>query len=209
MNLSIKPICERRFMRKNGTSLIYIQYCYSPEKRTLLNTGLAIPPEFWNRKRSTVSEKLPSVYGDPNEINNSLRQMIRSAEDLINYGIKRNISNIGDFVKRSFMPTIDISSFERNCNIGSQDNLNIYYQIEDYIRSKEKKVCKDMPRIYRNMMEHLRAFEEFRAKPITFNCFDLNFYEEFVDFLTYDYVQRRSKLQTVGLKVNTVGKTIN
>ena len=30
-------------------------------------------------------------------------------------------------------------------------NLGIYYQIDDYSKSKEKKVCKDMPRIYGNI----------------------------------------------------------
>jgi hypothetical protein len=44
-----------------------------------------------------------------------------------------------------------------------------------------------MPRIYRNMKGHLQAFEEFKGEPITFDSLDLNFYEEFVDFLTYDY----------------------
>jgi hypothetical protein len=41
-----------------------------------------------------------------------------------------------------------------------------------------------MPRIYRNMKGHL---QEFKGEPITFDSLDLNFYEEFVDFLTYDY----------------------
>jgi hypothetical protein len=84
----------------------------------------------------------------------------------------------------------------------------MYDQIDEYIKSKEKKVCKDMPRIYRNMKEHLKAFEEFRNKPITFDTLDLNFYEEFVDFLMFEYVQRRRKDTVVGLKVNTIGKTI-
>lgn len=48
-----------------------------------------------------------------------------------------------------------------------------------------------MPRIYRNMKEHLKAFEEDRNKPITFDTPDLNFYREFVDFLMFEYVQRR------------------
>ena len=87
-------------------------------------------------------------------------------------------------------------------------NLDIFFQIDDYIKSKEKKVCKDMPRIYRNMKEHLKAFEEFWGEPVTFDCLDLNFYEEFVDFLTHEYVQRRRKVLITGLKVNTIGKTI-
>jgi len=58
------------------------------------------------------------------------------------------------------------------------------------------------------MKEHLKAFEEFKGQQITFDCLNLDFYEELVDFLTYDYVQRRRKVPTIGLKVNTIGKTI-
>jgi len=58
------------------------------------------------------------------------------------------------------------------------------------------------------MKEHLKAFEEFRGERITFDCLDLNFYEEFVDFLTFEYTQRRRKQPNVGLKINTIGKTI-
>ena len=58
------------------------------------------------------------------------------------------------------------------------------------------------------MKEHLLAFEEFRREAITFNSLDLSFYEDFVDFLTYDYIQRRRKILIRGLKVNTIGKTI-
>ena len=43
---------------------------------------------------------------------------------------------------------------------------------------------------------------------LTFESFDLDFYESFVDFLSYDYIQRRRKELIYGLKVNTIGKTI-
>ncbi len=111
MNLPIKPICERRFARKNGTSLIYIQYCYSAEKRTLLNTEIAIPPQFWNQKKECISEKLPIEFGIAEEINSELRRMLRVVEDIITYGIKRNILDMGDFVKGSFKPDFDINKF--------------------------------------------------------------------------------------------------
>ena len=65
-----------------------------------------------------------------------------------------------------------------------------------------------MPRIHRNMKDHLLAFETFREMPITFESLDINFYDSFVDFLTYDDVLARRKKRVVGLKTNTVGKTI-
>lgn len=88
-------------------------------------------------------------------------------------------------------------------------NKDIYFQIDQYIKVKTKKVSRDMPRIYRNMKDHLLAFEQFRKRPITFETLGFDFYEELVDFLTYDYVLRRRKSEVIGLKTNTVGKTIN
>ena len=45
MVLPIKPICKANKIRKYGTSLIFIQYCFSARKRTLLNTDYKIPEE--------------------------------------------------------------------------------------------------------------------------------------------------------------------
>jgi integrase len=80
--------------------------------------------------------------------------------------------------------------------------------MEDYIRSKEKKVSKATLSIFNNLKEQLKAFETFRKKKITFDSFDYNFYDSFVDFLTFYYVQKRKKEEHVGLKVNTIGKAV-
>lgn len=58
------------------------------------------------------------------------------------------------------------------------------------------------------MKAHLKSFESFRKEPITFDSFDMNFYEDFVKYLTYDIVQLRRKEVIKRLKVNSVGKTI-
>lgn len=133
------------------------------------------------------------------------------AEDIISFAKKRNIDDPISFLKKIFHPNFDTASLEviametelLKSKSDNKTNLDIYFQIEDYTRSKEKKVCKDMPGIYRKMKEHLKAFEDFRGKKITFSCADLNFYEEFIDFLTFNYIQRRRKILITGLKVNT------
>jgi integrase len=145
-----------------------------------------------------------------------LSRELRKAEDIISFALKNKFENPLSFLKTTYDPNIDITSLEDFflCKEkpkeakSKQVDMNLYVQIDDYIKSKEKKVCKDMPRIYRNMKEHLKAFEDFRNKPITFDTLDLNFYEEFVDFLMFEYVQRRRKDTVLGLKVNTIGKTI-
>ncbi len=145
------------------------------------------------------------------DLNYQLKKAFRIAKFLVIFSKKNEISNPSNFVKDNFSLDFDISSLQ---NIGKeikkQDLIpkeNLYAQIDD-IQSKIKKVCKDMSRIYRNMKDHLLEFEAFRGQPITFECLNLTFYEEFVDFLLYEYVQRRRKEKIIGLKVNTVGKTI-
>src|SRR4051812_29276438 len=109
MIFPIKPICNDRFVRRDGTAFIYIQYCYSTTQRTLLNTKIAIPPEFWNQKKECVSEKLPEEFGTAEEINFELKRMMRTAEDIIDYGIKKKVPEIGKFVKKTFTPDFKIS----------------------------------------------------------------------------------------------------
>jgi hypothetical protein len=45
MLLPIKLVCDRR-VRKDGTNPICIQYCYRPDKRTILNTETYVPIRF-------------------------------------------------------------------------------------------------------------------------------------------------------------------
>ena len=59
MFLLIKPILDRR-PRRDGTCVISIQYCFNSDKRTLLFTGLSIPPRYWNKKLARISSDLPS-----------------------------------------------------------------------------------------------------------------------------------------------------
>jgi len=91
MLLPIKPICEKKFLRRDGTSLIYIQYCFSSEKRTLLNTEIAIPPHSWNKKRLCISDNLPASIGNVNRLNNELDRMVRLAQDIVFYATRNKI----------------------------------------------------------------------------------------------------------------------
>lgn len=210
MQLPVKPVYKR--VRKDGTATISIQYCYSSEIRTLLDTGIVIPVKYWDKQKCCISRGLPPVYGSRDDLNSEISRLTHIVEELLAIARRKKITNPLTFIKETFQPGLDEKALkEKEAAVSNQmvtSNLDIYYQIDDYIKSKEKKVCKDMPRIYRNMKEHLKAFEDFKGKAITFDSLDLNFYEEFVDFLTFDYMQRRRKDAIIGLKVNTVGKTI-
>lgn len=212
----LKPICDRKNMRKDGTSIIFIQYCYCPEHRTNLNTEIAIPPAFWNKRSLCVSNDLPPIYGSAEHLNVEIKRLFRQAEDIIDFAIKKNIPNRGNFVKKVFNPVLDLATLEKDEEKikiiadaqTNKVNLDLYFQVDDYISSKEKKVSPETIGVFRQMKEQLKAFETFTCKPLTFESLDYDFYERFVDFLSFDYEQRRRKDIIKGLKINTIGKTI-
>jgi len=213
MLLPLKPICERKFIRRNGTSLIYIQYCFSTEKRTLLNTEIAIPPAYWNKKRLCIANNLPEAFGKAQYLNDELGRMFRIVEDLVSFALKNKITDPGNFVKKTFNPHLDTENLDKENFLENFDvvgkrkaiNKDIYFQIDDYIRSKENKVSKGMIPVYKQLKERLKAFEIYRKKLITFDCLDYNFYEEFIEFLTFSYPHKRRKELFLGLKVRKQG----
>jgi hypothetical protein len=77
MAYPIKPVCEAKDKRTNGTSIIYLQYCYAAGKRSNLNTGIAIPPNYWNKKQSIVKDHLPANFGRTESINEELTRQLR------------------------------------------------------------------------------------------------------------------------------------
>lgn len=212
MMLPIKPVCKKGFVRRDGTSVIFIQYCHSIDKRTLLNSGIAIPPDYWNRKRLRIDNGLPAIYGNADELNQQLQQAIRAAQDILNFAVKEKMADPLTFLKITFRPDFDQATLTQKAKEAAATspvtNLGLSFQIDDYIKCKTGKVTPGMLKVYKNMKDHLEAFQAYRKKPITFECFDYNFYEQFVEFLTYEYIQRRKKEVIRGLKTATVGKTI-
>lgn len=102
MLLPIKPISRANKMRKEGTSLIYFQYHYNATKRTLLNTGISIPINFWNKKRFCISEKSPTHFGNFDKLNDEINRQKRITEDLIIHANRKQIINKGIFKTNIF-----------------------------------------------------------------------------------------------------------
>ncbi|MCB9064584.1 MAG: phage integrase SAM-like domain-containing protein, partial [Chitinophagales bacterium] len=213
MLLPIKIICNARKSRRDGTSLIFIQYCCSSQHRVLLNSQIAIPASYFTPKKQCISEELPEEYGDVDLLNKELKRMLRTIEDLIEHAAKAGIENIGTYVKDVFTPEMDIadislSEITESTYTSRKKAPDLFMEIDNYIISKEKRVSKKALCTFHSMKAHLLAYEQFRKTPITFDSFDYNFYEGFIDFLTYDYKLPRKSEPTFGLKTNTVGKTI-
>jgi hypothetical protein len=55
--------------------------------------------------------------------------------------------------------------------------VNRFYQYDDYIKSKSRKVSAGMVRTYNVAKQRLLAFQKYRKQKITFESFDYNFYD--------------------------------
>lgn len=166
----LKFRCDNRKTRKDGTSLIYLQSCFSSEKRTLLNTGIGIPFKIWNPKKQAIQKDLPLHYEDPEKLNTELKKMRRLAEDLIEIAHAKKVDCPGSFVKNRFRPNLNLNSLLSDKNELEQltsrrpAKQDVYQQIDDYIQSKESKVNKTTITVFRTMKEHLKAFEIYKKK---------------------------------------------
>jgi len=205
MGQPIKLIQKKGAVRKDGTSIIFIQYCYSADERTLLDSGVATPPNFRNKKTARISDKLPDQYGDIQTLQNTLTQQRRKAEDIVEYAVSKGSICPMKFLKDNFHLS---SHWKPEQMANTQTNHCVYHQIDQYIKDKESSVKRCTINVINAMKCHLKSFEVYRKQPIIFDSFDVIFYEAFVRFLTYDIVQMRKKEIVKGLKLNSIGKTI-
>lgn len=187
MLFPIKAICNTQKKRKDGTSLIYFQYCYTQDRKTLLNSSIAIPPKFWNRKRCCIQSTLPIEYGNYEQLNKDLVRIKRSIEDLIAHGKRIQVDDIGLYVKQTFKPDLDFSTIDNSTaatHYTPKRQPDFFTELDDYIKSKRRKVSSGAVNTYNSMKAHLFTFQTHRKQKIIFNSFDYTFYEDFVDFLT-------------------------
>ena len=103
MFLPVKAILDRR-PRKDGTAAIYIQYCFSSDRRILLSTDLGVPPAHWNKRLLRVSPSLPKTFGDAEILNGRLQKMLRTAEDMISYALEQKMADPIAFLRKAWHP---------------------------------------------------------------------------------------------------------
>jgi len=75
MLFPLKKICQAKGVRRDGTSVIYIQYCFSSTRRTLLATGIDIPLSYWDSKNQKVKDSLPEEYSKAEQHNAALESI--------------------------------------------------------------------------------------------------------------------------------------
>lgn len=93
-----------------------------------------------------------------------LTRLKRVVEDLVMYAIKRQLPDKGSFVRQSFLPTLQIATTEEKPSAlveqkaVEQKKRDIYYQLDEYIKSKERKVSKATICVYKNVKGLCRIY---------------------------------------------------
>lgn len=87
MGQPIKLITKKGAVRRDGTTLIFLQYCHNTEQWILLNTDICIPPQYWNKRLNRINETLPPQFGNVDKLQTTLTQKLLKAEDMVSYGI--------------------------------------------------------------------------------------------------------------------------
>ncbi|MBS1668945.1 MAG: site-specific integrase [Bacteroidetes bacterium] len=205
MGQPIKLIIKKGAVRKDGTAVVFIQYCHNAEQRILLNSGIAIPPQYWNKKTGRITGTLPISYGEAEKLQSELTSKLRKAEDMVTNALKKKGTCPMKFLKENFHLQANWKMEQMST---AKKNLDVYWNIDDYVTSKKSTVKRCTINVINMMKSHLKSYEIHRRDPITFDSFDVAFYEGFVKFLTYDIIQARRRDGVRGLKVNSVGKTI-
>ncbi|HNP21674.1 MAG TPA: Arm DNA-binding domain-containing protein, partial [Panacibacter sp.] len=165
MGQPIKLIIKKGAVRKDGTSLIFLQYCHSAEQRILLSTDVPIPQNYWNKKTGRIAENLPLKYGNANELQVNLTAKLRKAEDMVEYAIKKRNTCPLQFLKENFLLK---TNWKLEQMSDAEKNLDVYSNIEDYIKSKQTTVKRCTINVINAMKAHLKSFEHYRKEPITF-----------------------------------------
>lgn len=102
MLLPLKLVCKAEKARRDGTSIVYIQYCYSSTERTLLDTSVVIPARYWNQKKQCIAEDLPAAYGTVDQLHDKLKRLKRVAEDIVDFATKKKHSCNSPLCERKF-----------------------------------------------------------------------------------------------------------
>lgn len=213
----LKAICRSKKPRADGTALIYFPFYHDGEHKVLLDTGIAIPPAYWDNRQRCPKSSLPPEYGNAQRLSDEIDRLEVLARDLIKLARKQGVAPLGQYIKEKFRPDLDLDAlaleeFQLKTAYVPENRKKkepFFQQLDDYVKSKSKKVKKGTLSVYNSMILHFAAFQQHRQKTIDFASLDYQFYEDFVDFLTFDYQLPRKKTSVLGLRVNTVGKTIH
>lgn len=169
-------------LRKDEVS-IDLMVTVDRANRFRLPTGERINPKYWDKKEKLVKANFRGHL----EINQHLSDIKQAALDVW----RKNKSASLDELKR----LVNVAIKGEGQTATTLQKKTIEPWIESFINESKKKP--GTIQVYRSSFTHLKNYATKYGISVTWDIFDLDFYERFTDYL-----------YTIGLNDNTVGKVI-
>jgi site-specific recombinase XerD len=186
---------------------ILVRFSNGRQFDLIAKTQKQIKPNYWNNEKGIVRDI--AEFEEKDDFQKSLNKLERHI-------IKEfdNTSDKSKINKAWLDKTIDKCS---NPDKYLQKNLTLFQFIQHFIDNSEKRVnpdtgnpvCYKMRREYQVTFDYLKKYAKKNKKELDFIDIDLEFYQQFVDFLrNYEERDKNGKVIKSGLAINTIGKKI-
>jgi integrase len=187
------------------------------------STGLKWSPKHWNIKKHQGINR--QGFPDPGELNQRLKNIETAATDiyrrLVNDAIEINADSIrAELDKRKdLFPDLKRRAIKSTAKKTSVKSLLVFFKEYvtevKYIYKKGKPfpVTNRTRQKYATTVRHLLNFADTRKRGLDFNDIDLEFYQDFVDYLrtkaTKPPTEKEPNPKPIRMTDNTVGKHIS
>lgn len=172
-------VCFNLRNKTESNPLVYLIFRYD-EKKFVYSTGQKIAPKFWNdeKQRAKETKQFPE-YPEFNAYLNKLEGQVQSI-------YRRHLNDGKPLDLDTFKTEMEVASGKK-----SLSQITLFSFIENFIAERAtvaqtsgKNYSPGIIKIYKNAYKHLKAFaEKGRRKGLDFADIDLEFYQDFTQFL--------------------------
>lgn len=161
-------------------------YCRFSKQQVVYSTGIKVKESLWDKEKQRVRKSANS-----SEYNRLLGKLSEDVEKIY-YDARATGKEVSVRYLKSELIKLE-EAIER-----SDAPVTLWTFVADLIKSSETLKERSTLQTYRETLGHLQRFKKGRYKDLDFDSIDLEFYYDFVEFLTKEQ----------GMSINTIGKQI-
>lgn len=178
---------------------ISLSYSYGRGKRFVYAIGHSVNPKYWNNQ----IKKVKNVVAVANSM--AIRDLMRDLESEVNSFVADCDSKQIEITNTLLRSHLDVFTRRKVVDKPEVIDTSLISFVKKYIRIKERELGSNSGGVkkYRQTLKQLEEFQESVNYKLDFENIDLEFYSEFVEYLSY-----KPHIRGVGYAVNTIGKHI-
>lgn len=193
---NIKYIIRNKIecLNKQGSSIIFLRYTHKG-KVTYLSSGRTIRPEFWDDKNQKVKKSYSGVI----QFNIYLDTFRQKLEDHVHKALSQDKDPTVNYIK-------EMVKNKNEKKVEASRNLNFIDFFQQFIIGSKMSKAPSTIIGYRNSIKHLIEFEKFRNEKLTWDSFNMDWYDEFKNYM-FDIKDVRNNC--FGKQIKTLKTVLN